>query len=325
MTVHRISSVLNKQVLHETLDIFCTRLLFLLLLFFLSRNECIVIKAIAKCTVSPYRFPKTRQRKELPCVFLCIFTLLSGKNMSCYFPEGFPRTLSQCERAPRGCLGQFSFNFFFFSIVTTLLRCFTDFPAVLQCLKSNAANLWLNCSEISSRSRQAWENHEYIFFRQKLLDSLLCSGGTVCGVCTQTSKAKITLTGTNWGIRPWVSYIIGISKCARVPTQKLNLLLLISTCKAVSVFQVSFRLDLSRRSKLSREHWAFPAVLLHKGMTRLKALPFVHLFPYNAPEGIISCTTSHREKNKPMNGQCLLRESWCYIYDAFFIVKKCLL
>lgn len=160
MTVHRISSVLNKQVLHETLDIFCTRLLFLLLLFFLSRNECIVIKAIAKCTVSPYRFPKARRRKELPWVFLCIFTLLSGKNMSCYFPEGFPRTLSQCERAPRGCLGQFSFFFFFFFYCNhsaPLLHWFPSCSAVseVKCSKS-VAELLRNKQQITASMRKPW-------------------------------------------------------------------------------------------------------------------------------------------------------------------------
>lgn len=97
MTVHRISSVVNKQVLYETLAIFCTRLLFIFIFyfffFFTSSNEHSVIKAMAKRTVSPHRFPKATRHSEMPCVLLCFFTLLSGKNMSCNFPGG---SLGQC-------------------------------------------------------------------------------------------------------------------------------------------------------------------------------------------------------------------------------------
>lgn len=162
MTVHRISSVLNKQVLHETLDIFCTRLLFLLLLFFfLSRNECIVIKAIAKCTVSPYRFPKARWRKELPCVFLCIFTLLSGKNMSCYFPGGSLGHCLSVKGHHRSALDSFlSISFFFFFYCNhsaLLLHWFPSCSAVSE-VKCNkfVAELLRNKQQITASMRKPW-------------------------------------------------------------------------------------------------------------------------------------------------------------------------
>lgn len=162
MTTHSISSGVNKQVLDETLDIIfiCARLLFIYL--FASRNEPTVIKA----AVSAQRSPKSRaaQRAALSTFCAFFFYIVIREKYVLPFPRGFPGTVSQCERAPWGCLGQFSFNkvflfcfvLFFVSIVTTLLCCFADFPAVLlRCLKSNAVNLWLNSSETSSPSWQA--------------------------------------------------------------------------------------------------------------------------------------------------------------------------
>lgn len=146
MTVHGISSALNKQVLHETLAIFWTGLLFMFIYFATSRNDPVLLK-LQQSAASPHRFPKTRRRSEMPYVLLCFFTLLSGKNMSCNFPGGF---LGQCLSVKRhhgAALDSFLsisfFFFFFFSIVTTLLCCFTDFPAapLPRCLKSNAENL----------------------------------------------------------------------------------------------------------------------------------------------------------------------------------------
>lgn len=148
MTTHSISSGVNKQVLDETLDIIfiCARLLYIHL--FASRNERGVIKA----AISAQRSPKAERHNKLPSVlFVLFFYIVIREKYVLPFPRGFPGTVSQCERAPWGCLGQFSFNKVFFvlfcsgffvSIVTTLLCCFADFPAVLlPCLESNAGNL----------------------------------------------------------------------------------------------------------------------------------------------------------------------------------------
>lgn len=149
MTTHSISSGVNKQVLDETLAFliffFSSRLLFIYLSA--SRKEPSVINAARshRCALL-----KQRSTARCPVHFLYFFTLLSGKDTSCHFPGG---SLGQCLSV-KGHHGAASDSFlsirffflfyllFFVSIVTTLLCCFTDFPAVLlRCLKLNAENL----------------------------------------------------------------------------------------------------------------------------------------------------------------------------------------
>lgn len=166
MTVHRISSVVNKQALYETLAIFCTRFLFIFIyfiFFFTSRNEHSVIKAMAKRTVSPYRFPKATRHSEMPCVLLCFSTLLSGKNMSCNFPGG---SLGQClsVKGHHGAASDsfLSISFFFFSYCnhSALLlhwfpSCSSSAVSEAECRKSVAEQL-RNKQPIMASMRKPW-------------------------------------------------------------------------------------------------------------------------------------------------------------------------
>lgn len=158
---------------------FCTRLLS----FFPSRMEHIIIKVMAKCTVSSYRFPKAAQRDAM-CTSVLLYIVIREKYIL-LFPRRLPRTVSHVKGHHGADLDSFlSVSWFFFPIVTTLLCCSTDFPAVLllQCLKSNSENEWLNSSETSSRSWQAWENHENTFvFKQNGL-ILYCLPAVQCVV-----------------------------------------------------------------------------------------------------------------------------------------------
>lgn len=160
MTVERISSAVNKQVLYETLAIFFgTRLL---LIYFYPQKGW--------QSLSPYHFPKAPWHREMLCVLLCLFLFAwlrlvvclglgvffaflhcyQGKNISCNFPGSSLRQWLSVKGHHGAALDTFLsirlwFGFFFFlfifflPIVTTLLCCFTDFPAVLLlwCLKLN--------------------------------------------------------------------------------------------------------------------------------------------------------------------------------------------
>lgn len=82
--------------------------------FFPSRMEHIIIKVMAKCTVSSYCFSKATWPDAM-CTSVLLYIVIREKYIL-LFPRRLPRTLSPCEKAPWGCLGQFSFNkiFFFF-------------------------------------------------------------------------------------------------------------------------------------------------------------------------------------------------------------------
>lgn len=117
MTVHRISSVLNKQVLYETLAIFFVWGSFFFFSFHLEWN-ILLLKwwQSAQCHRTAFR----KQRGQMPCVLLCFFTLLSGKNTSCYFPGGSPGHCLRVKRHHGAALDsflsiRFSFFFFFFA------------------------------------------------------------------------------------------------------------------------------------------------------------------------------------------------------------------
>lgn len=163
MTVHRISSVLNKQVLHETLAIFWTGLLFIFIYFSTSGNAPVLLK-LRQSAASPHRFPETRRRSEMPCVLLCFFYIVIREKYVLQFPRGLPGTVSQCEKAPWGCLGQFSFNrvvfFFLYCNHSALLlhwfpSCSSAAVSEVKCRKSVAEQL-RNKQPIMASMRNSW-------------------------------------------------------------------------------------------------------------------------------------------------------------------------